>query len=59
MSGFQARDPCCSCTQNVLEWSGRHPEERERAINNGEHIRAYGPYYLSGQFCGDNVTGTG
>lgn len=41
----------------ILIWSGTHPEET--AINNREHIRAYGPYYLSGQSCGDNVTGTG
>lgn len=41
----------------ILKWSGTHPEET--AINNREHIRAYGPYYLSGQSCGDNVTGTG
>lgn len=46
-----------SSTHDVLKWSGTHPEER--AINNREHIRAYGSYYLSGQSGGDNVKGTG
>lgn len=55
--GFRAGAPRAAAEHRVNLKMVWYTSRGEMAINNGEHIRAYGPYYLPGQSCPDNVTG--